>query len=158
MSRRLRTRDPPRGLCPRPVLDDRVLQQLLLILGRPPTTVDPKPDAVGFCVRRRPTQGLEQIRVELAHRRYLLVWSTETATPSGMKPSASSTTPSGMTASASPSAVCVAGDWPTSAADLDGADATSDRTTNPAIATPRIARLTSTILRVRRAAADSGAL
>jgi hypothetical protein len=55
MSRRLRIGHPPRGLFLRAVLDDSVLSQLLLILGRPPTTVDPKHDAVGFCVRRRPT-------------------------------------------------------------------------------------------------------
>src|SRR5215207_5833104 len=64
-----------------------------------------------------------------------------------------------MTPSASSSAVCLLVDWPTSADEFDGADATSDgRTTNAAIAIPRIARLTSTILRVRRAGADSDAL
>jgi hypothetical protein len=42
------------------------------------------------------------------------------------------------------SAVCVPVDWPTSADELDGADATSDGcTTNAEIAIPRIARLTS---------------
>ncbi|GLZ07278.1 hypothetical protein Acsp03_47440 [Actinomadura sp. NBRC 104412] len=73
MGGRLRRRHPPRGLFPRPVLDDGVPPQPPLIRGRPPTTVDPKPDTVPLRVHRRAPQRAKKTRLKPAHRRYPIV-------------------------------------------------------------------------------------
>ena len=71
--RRAGSRHPAGSFPFRPVLQDRLMEQVLLVLRRTPAAVDDEPDALVCGSRCSPAQGMEERRMEVADTGNLVV-------------------------------------------------------------------------------------